>query len=1170
MRVHSTEITSAVCDTGVRSRLGLSASLVACAVALAAAPVWAQEVPPANVPQQQPDGTDVPADRTLGDQADAIAPQDGADAIVVTGYRASLRNAIAQKRTANVQIDAITAEDIADFPDANLAESLQRLPGVSVDRDNGEGRQISVRGLGGDFNRTRLNGIEALATAGSNDAGTSPNRSRAFDYNTFASELFSSLKVQKTPSAETDEGSLGANIDLETGKPFDYSSGALALSVEGNYQQNSGAFSPRFAGLASKRFMDGDMGILVSAAYSKSRNELDQYRRGVGSSDYLYRGADFAGNEAPQRGGFAAPAGTDLGSAITNPQVIDLQTGSDAAAYANLFPGAPYNTPGRFDDSQVRIPALAGLEQQNVENERLGITAAYQWQVSDRTRLTVDGVYSRFENTSRYNQVSSVGLNRNNTNAVFNTAGNNLTPAAARALYPGQCTPAAETELAAPVDCGQQLYGTTPAFGTALDAAGQTVGSVLAPSAIVPGALSANNPAGANIFSTNPNNLDPYDYYNNPNSVGYIPSSNRLAFRGQLIGRPAVRVLESEVNNGVAEYLVLQNVDFRSAQDQNSYTTEFRQVSGNIQHEFTDNFRAVAIYGESKSTNRSQGLLVEFNRMDSPGSFIYDEREGGDMPVIDFGFDAADPNNWDTVKGFSAIRNYTRDTTNKLSTARLDLTWEVDDIFTLKGGVTRRTYSFFTDQYERVSDLLNPTLKEAGASVADVSEVIEFGQGLNVPEGTATSFIVPSIEKFDELFDFTCNCVNEWSDWRITRKRNRTASFGVEEVDTGAYLQMDWDTELLGRPWRGNIGVRAVLTEVESLGETTAGRPITGNNEYTDWLPSLNFVYEPIDDVVVRIAASKVMARPLLGNLSPSISSISVPNSGDNTGGTLTIGNPKLAPFRATNVDLSFEWYFAPGGLFSVAVFNKDIASFPQTVNFESQLSDFADAETIQAIRAQFSNPFQLAYIDANNPFVARQFRDAPGGYVRGIEVNFQTDLAFLPGLLSNLGVQVNGTYIESELTYILDPGTATVPQTVDQAPFLGVSPKAVNGTVYYETERMRLRVSGAYREGYSTTYPLAAGSCAPGITTNPIPASPNGAVSYCGGPLINDFVTSAATFNLDAAASFQVTERLSITAEGLNLTNQTSNRFAYQGNPVVSQYASSGPIYRVGARVRF
>lgn len=220
-------------------------------IALAmAAPAYAQsDVPigPSSYLQDQDPGTQ----------------EDQGEEIVVRGYRGSLRTSIREKREATVQIDAITAEDIGDFPDANLAESLQRLPGVSVDRDNGEGRGITVRGLGGDFNRTRLNGLEALSTAGSNDAGSSPNRSRAFDYNTFASELFSSLKVQKTPSAETDEGSLGATIDLQTGRPFDYRGFALGLSAEGSYQKNSKAWSPRIAGLVSTRFFDGSMGVLI-------------------------------------------------------------------------------------------------------------------------------------------------------------------------------------------------------------------------------------------------------------------------------------------------------------------------------------------------------------------------------------------------------------------------------------------------------------------------------------------------------------------------------------------------------------------------------------------------------------------------------------------------------------------------------------------------------------------------------------------------------------------------------------------------------------------------------------------------------------------------------------------------------------------------------------------
>jgi TonB-dependent receptor len=424
---------------------------------------------------------------------------------------------------------------------------------------------------------------------------------------------------------------------------------------------------------------------------------------------------------------------------------------------------------------------------------------------------------------------------------------------------------------------------------------------------------------------------------------------------------------------------------------------------------------------------------------------------------------------------------------------------------------------------------------------------------------------VPSIDKFNDLFDFTCNCVNKWGDWRITAKRNRTTSFGVSENDTGYFFQADFNMEVFGHTLRGNAGTRVAITEVSSYGETQAGRPIRGYNRYTDFLPSMNLTYEPMRNLLLRFSASRVMARPLLGNLSPTIQAISVPNDGSTIGGTLTIGNPKLSPFRSTNYDFSAEWYFAPGGLFSVAAFSKDISSFPQTVLYEARLSEFADPETIAAIRAQYTNVQQQAYLDNNYTFLARQFRDAPGGWLRGVEVSFQQDLTFLPGFLKNLGVQINGTYIKSKLNYILDPGTATIPATMGTAPFLGVSPKALNATLYYETEKFRIRVSGAYRKGYSTTYPLAAGSCAPGVTV-----AANGTPTYCGSPLINDFVFSRSTLNIDASTSYQITKWLSVSAEALNLTNQTSERYAYQAQNAVSQYASSGPIFRAGARLRF
>ena len=217
--------------------------------------------------------------------------------IEVTGYRLSLRNAIEVKRNSDVMMDAINAEDIADFPDANLAESLQRLPGIALDRDNGEGRSITVRGLGSDFTRVRLNGLETLTTGASNDSGAAPNRGRGFDFNVFASDLFSALEVRKTASANTDEGSLGATIDLVTGKPLDYKDRKLAFSAEDAFYQNEGTHNPRLAALFADQFFDDKLGFAVSVAYSERDSEVDRFRRQQGQSDLAYRGSSWAGDE---------------------------------------------------------------------------------------------------------------------------------------------------------------------------------------------------------------------------------------------------------------------------------------------------------------------------------------------------------------------------------------------------------------------------------------------------------------------------------------------------------------------------------------------------------------------------------------------------------------------------------------------------------------------------------------------------------------------------------------------------------------------------------------------------------------------------------------------------------------------------------------------------------
>ncbi|MAK63600.1 MAG: TonB-dependent receptor, partial [Maricaulis sp.] len=210
------------------------------------------------------------ASLTLGTaMSSAAQAQETEDVVTVTGYRQSLAAALDVKRDSNGVVDAVVAEDIAAFPDLNLAESIQRIPGISINRVAGEGRQITVRGLGADFTRVRINGMEALSTTGGSDASGGSNRGRGFDFNTFASDLFNEIRVTKTTSASMDEGSLGATVDLFTARAFDYDPGmTAAVSAQLGYNSLSEETSPRLAGLVSWSNDDQTFGANLSVAYT--------------------------------------------------------------------------------------------------------------------------------------------------------------------------------------------------------------------------------------------------------------------------------------------------------------------------------------------------------------------------------------------------------------------------------------------------------------------------------------------------------------------------------------------------------------------------------------------------------------------------------------------------------------------------------------------------------------------------------------------------------------------------------------------------------------------------------------------------------------------------------------------------------------------------------------
>lgn len=194
--------------------------------------------------------------------------------VVVTGIRSSLDSAMNLKRDSQGVVDGINAEEIGKFPDTNLAESLQRISGVSIDRSIGEGSKVTVRGVGPDFNMVLLNGRQMPA---SSLADTGPSNSRAFDFANLASEAIAGIEVYKTSRASTPAGGIGATINIKTARPlgspavanigfkevFDTSNGNLPGHLQGK------SATPEISGIYSDTFADGKFGIAISASHQE-------------------------------------------------------------------------------------------------------------------------------------------------------------------------------------------------------------------------------------------------------------------------------------------------------------------------------------------------------------------------------------------------------------------------------------------------------------------------------------------------------------------------------------------------------------------------------------------------------------------------------------------------------------------------------------------------------------------------------------------------------------------------------------------------------------------------------------------------------------------------------------------------------------------------------------
>ena len=302
----------------------------------------------------------IPALGQTSSQDEAYAIEE----IVVTAIRRSLEQALDIKRNSESVVDAISAEDVGKFPDENIAESLQRITGVQINRLRGEGQEVNIRGLPSQFNRVQLNGRTLPSALNNVDAGRGSNPSRNFDFTALPSEFIRTLEVHKTPTAQLEEGGLAGTIVIRTPRPFDFGERIVSGSVQSAWNSNSDEYAPRFSGLYSDIFADGKWGVTLGYAVSERQpetHELDNFgynnTRTEGSGTSRLFPLDFNGNGVIED---------------------DLVVGIPDLVFQNLY-----------EETRKRSSAIAALQYQLNDNLQLHLDSFY-------TKLDIEA--TRFEN----------------------------------------------------------------------------------------------------------------------------------------------------------------------------------------------------------------------------------------------------------------------------------------------------------------------------------------------------------------------------------------------------------------------------------------------------------------------------------------------------------------------------------------------------------------------------------------------------------------------------------------------------------------------------------------------------------------------------------------------------------------------------------------------------
>lgn len=1036
---------------GGRACLRASTSAFATGLLLAAQAAWAQD---------QTQTTETETSDTSADDPNAI---------VVTGIRQMLENAQNIKRDSDTVTDAITSEDIGALPDRSVTEALQRVPGIAINRFAGsndpdhfsvEGSGVAIRGL--TFVRSEFNGRTAFA------AGVG---GQALNFADVPSELLGSVIISKNSTAEMIEGGLAGTVNLNTRKPFDRRGFHISFGAEANYGDLREEWTPTFSGLISNTW-EGDwgrFGVLVSGAYSRIKSRSD----GLQIANYQTR--DGVAVSAANTGGGTLICRNPLPSGANT-----MTLPPPGAACGNFgTPGAD----GFADYASYRVAPVGGqFRTQEFDRQRDGFSASAQFETADeKTVITAEFIRSHttndwgeytYETAPDLSEYSNypIGCRQNQDGPATSTGGTT-----ARA----QCPVGGFTDYVYDennlfqsgyiVSASNGWRGATNNFNPGVGGGSPYVpigGSQTSLARRQVADETTNEDWGLSLQTELTErmtlNLDAQYATSHKENLDFsVFGSNFVDQELDISGNLPVAILHKPQYLGYtwsqpspalggateAQYFTDPRFQFwRAAMDhiEDSTGTQYA-FRGDLEYKFDEDAFLRRVKVGARYQDREQTV-----RYTTYNWGMLSETWSGSRPINFADTPAASSTRYEFPNFF---RGYVPGPPGALYYAG-DLTGQYDESVAFFRSIQAQARTFGSNPTWNplsgrpnaiagtpyIPSDIQPITQKDGAAYAMLSFGSDsmFGDSVRMSGNVGVRYITTSLQSDGQL-----NIPGQAALGIAQPFAVRCAPVVPPGSPPGTPPQTPGGLCTIGAAAYANLQAFAGVNGLQNQFNSA-------KMDYDYWLPSANIKFGLGSDIILRLAASKVLARPdnayLRNFLNIGIDS----SSGNLTGQT---GNPFLLPATAWQFDASLEWYFAPVGSLTLNGFYKTIENF-----FYQQVTN----------RTITNNGI-------SQPISVRGPANFDGtGKIKGFEIAYQQTYDFLPGLLNGLGVQANYTYIDSSglpNSFLNGGGLAnnsTIPP--GSLPLEQLSKHNVNATVFYEKGPLSMRAAYNWRSRFLLT----------------------------------------------------------------------------------------------------